>query len=510
MARALGGVVSGLLLLALAAAVGAQEPGHPPGCLMLAGSVSRELMERPIGLDPGAGRLHQPVSTESPKAQALYDQGIAYLASYAWIPAARSFHAALRLDPKLAMAHLGLARAYEGAEASDVARAHLEQAEALVAADAPVSDKESRWIELGRQQYEAVHAPAGEQHARLLDYRGALDALVALDPDDAHAWVLRGNAEEPGAWGRGQAGGVGSIAFYESALDREPNHLGAHHFLVHSYENIGQHAASVEHARRYAAAAPGVGHAQHMLGHVLPRLGRWKEAREQFLKADAIERASFAAEEIAPEEDWHHGHNLHLLGAVNYRLGNGEQAERAFRRAFELEERGALAGTYAGPFVQYLLLAQRNDEALAAARELAARPSKVGRVLAASLAGEAMLGLGRVDDARAALARAEELGASLGAELADTRYAVFLPAVTTPYIRILRGRVLLRGDSPEEGEGILIELADEVGHNPRLDAWASGALRVERAAADAERLGRPDLAAGIRARAGEPGAQGGR
>ena len=268
MARTLGGVVSSLLLLALAAAVGAQEPAHPPGCLMLAGSVSRELMERPIGLDPGAGRLHQPVSTASSQAQALYDQGIAYLASYAWIPAARSFHAALRRDPKLAMAHLGLARAYEGAEASDVARTHLQQAEALVEAGAAVSEKETRWLELGRQQYEAVHAPAGEQHARLLDYRAALDGLVALDPTDPHAWVLRGNAEEPGAWGRGQAGGVGSIAFYESALGREPTHLGAHHFLAHSYENIGQHAASVEHARRYATAAPGVGPAAIRFGHV--------------------------------------------------------------------------------------------------------------------------------------------------------------------------------------------------------------------------------------------------
>jgi len=483
------------LLLALAPFASAQEAAHPAGCLALAGSVSRELMQRPIGLDPGAGRLHQEVTTRSREAQRYYDQGLAYLASYVWVEAARSFHQALRRDPDLAMAELGLARAYENAEALDEAATHLSRAEELAQGPA-VPERERLWIRLGRQQHDAIHAPAEEQQERLLAYRGALDGLIAMDPSDPHAWVLRGNAEEPGAWGRGQAGGVGSIAYYEAALRRDPNHLGAHHFLAHSYENIGRHEAAADYARRYAADAPGVAHAQHMLGHVLPRQGKWREARTQFVKADGLERAYYRAEGIDPAEDWHHGHNLHLLAVVNLQLGDRAEAERYLREAFDLDERGVFAGVYAGPYVQFLLLGGRNQEALAAAAGIESEPTTAAQVIGAALTGEALLGLGREADARAALERAERRRAAAAAELADTRYQVFLPTVVGPYVEVLRGRLLLRGERPEEGDEVLLALARrEVGDNPRLDAWASGLMRVERARADAEALGRTGLAA---------------
>lgn len=481
-------------VLLVTCAARAQQAAHPEGCLALAGTVSRELMQRPIRLDPGAGRLHQKVSTSSAKAQAYYDQGIAYLASYVWTEAARSFHESLRLDPNLAMAELGLAKAYENAEALDEAAAHLARAEELAQQGAP-SEKEKLWIGVGRQQYDAIHAPVAEQEAQLLSYRGAVDALVAFDPADPHAWVLRGNAEEPGAWGRGQAGGVGSIAYYEAALKRDPKHLGAHHFLSHSYENIGQHQTAADYARNYSADAPGVAHAQHMLGHVLPRLGKWKEARTQFVAADRIERAYYETEKLDPAEDWHHGHNLHLLAVVNFQLGDDAQAERYFREAFDLEERGVFAGSYGGPYVQFLLLRGRNQEALAAATQLEAEPSHTAKVIGASLAGEALLGLGRDADARAALVRAQKHAAAASADLTNTRYERFLPTVVGQYVKTLEGRVLLRGEHPEEGDAVLLELSREVGDNPRLDAWASGLLRVKRAQADADARGRKELAA---------------
>lgn len=490
-------LAAGLVLLASQAL--AQEGAHPPGCLALTGNVSRELTQRAIAIEPGVGRLHQAVSTRSPKAQAYYDQGIAFLASYVWVEAARSFNEALRLDPRLAMAELGLAKAYQGAEAPEEARGHLEKAESLAEQD-KLTEKEAAWIRLGRQQFEAIQAPAAEQAEHLQAYRAGLDALVALDPSDAHAWVLRGNAEEPGAWGRGQAGGVGSIAFYEAALRRDPKHLGAHHFLAHSYENIGQYPTAAEYARLYAAEAPAVGHAQHMLGHVLPRLGKWSEARDQFLKADALERAYVRTEKVAPEEDWHHGHNLHLLAAVYLHLGEDKKAEAAYREAFDLQERGPLAGAYGGPYVQYLLLRGRNQEALDAALALQKRPSEVAALMGSALAGEALLGLGRDDEARRQLAATTELAAQVQAKLADTRYARFLPVVTVQYVEILRGRLLLRSPHPEEGDAVMLALADEVGGNPRLDAWASGVLRVDRGIADAERLGRKDLAAQMKER----------
>src|SRR5262247_853645 len=72
------------------------------------GWVPSEILERPVSLRADIGNLHEKVSTASAQAQAFYDQGLNYGHSYVWIEAARSFHQALRLDPKLAMAYVGL------------------------------------------------------------------------------------------------------------------------------------------------------------------------------------------------------------------------------------------------------------------------------------------------------------------------------------------------------------------------------------------------------------------
>src|SRR5437762_11957708 len=82
------------------------------------------LAERPVALRSGIGSAHDAVSTTSKEAQAFYDQGLAYLHSYVWLEAARSFNQALRLDLKLALAHLGLTIAYTelNAAAADARR----------------------------------------------------------------------------------------------------------------------------------------------------------------------------------------------------------------------------------------------------------------------------------------------------------------------------------------------------------------------------------------------------
>src|SRR5918999_1179642 len=119
-----------LLLVLLATSSGAQEP-HP---LHRIPSVPDELLERPVTLRRGIGRAHDAVTTSAPEAQAFYDQGLAYLHSYVWLEAARSFNQALRIDPRLAMAHLGLTYAYVELNAPDRARAALDRARTLASA----------------------------------------------------------------------------------------------------------------------------------------------------------------------------------------------------------------------------------------------------------------------------------------------------------------------------------------------------------------------------------------
>src|SRR5438128_675324 len=217
----------GLALLVFGAFTVAFAQEDPHAMHMNVGWVPREILERPVALREGIGTIHEAVTTSSKEAQAFYDQGLAYLHSYVWIEAARSFNQALRIDPKLMMAYIGLSRVYSNLNDDMAARAALSQAQAL---SANVTERERRRITIRGKQLEATAEPANRQ--KHLDYKKAIDDALAVDMNDAELWLLRGNAEEPVASGRGQRGGAASIAFYEAALSRSPDNFAAHHYLI--------------------------------------------------------------------------------------------------------------------------------------------------------------------------------------------------------------------------------------------------------------------------------------
>ena len=95
-------------------------------------SVPQALLERSVPLRTGIGRAHDDAGTKSKEAQAFYDQGLAYLLSFVWIEAARSFHEALRHDPNLALAHVGLSYCYIELSKPAEARSALAAAEQIV------------------------------------------------------------------------------------------------------------------------------------------------------------------------------------------------------------------------------------------------------------------------------------------------------------------------------------------------------------------------------------------
>src|SRR4029453_1854098 len=187
--------------LAFALAVSASAQDDPHAACGGAGWVPREILERPVALRSGTGNAHEHVTTSSADAQAFYDQGLNYLHGYVWIEAARSFRQALRLDPGLGMAWVGLSRVYSGLEDAARAREALLEAEAL----APkASARERRRGALRAQQFEA--RDDGWNPTKHREYKQAIDSALAAHPSDAELWLVRGNAEEPTAAGRGQRG----------------------------------------------------------------------------------------------------------------------------------------------------------------------------------------------------------------------------------------------------------------------------------------------------------------
>ncbi|HJS58454.1 MAG TPA: tetratricopeptide repeat protein, partial [Vicinamibacteria bacterium] len=389
-----------LFLLAFAVPILAQEDPHA-GCSS-GGWVPREILDRPVVLRPGIGNAHETVTTASPDAQAFYDQGLNYLHGYVWIEAARSFQQALRHDPGLAMAYLGLSRVHSGLDDPDGARRALTAAQK----HAPqASGREQRRIALRARQLEAFADLADVP--KHFAYKKALDEALSLDMEEPELWLLRGNAEEPTAAGRGQRGSAASTAFYLEALRLAPDHAAAHHYLTHSYETIGRIPSALEHGEAYARLAPAVPHAHHMWGHDLRRVGRIDDAIAAFRRTYELEIAYYAAEGIPASLDWHHVHNLDLLATSHQHKGQMQTAEALLREAGAMPPVTEYLEYNQKALATFLLGRGRWADALLAARTQASGKWAATRAVGQALSGHALLQLGREPEARDALAAAE-------------------------------------------------------------------------------------------------------
>ena len=246
--------------------------------------VPQALLERPIDLRANIGSSHDAIAGTTPQAQRFYDQGLTYLHNYVWIEAARSFNQALRLDPRQALAYVGLSAAYEQLNQRTAAHTALDRARAIGA----TGEHERQHLLIAERQRAAEDAPRNA--ALLNEYRKALDGALSRFPQDAELWLQRGTAESPDPADRGQGSPTSAIPFYNRALAVVPDHFAAHHYLTHAYENGGRIQEALEQGAAYARLASAIPHARHMYGHDLRRLGRIREAIAEFAAADALER----------------------------------------------------------------------------------------------------------------------------------------------------------------------------------------------------------------------------
>jgi tetratricopeptide (TPR) repeat protein len=479
-----------LILCSLALIPGARSPRAQDdphaACTAPPSYVPAELLERVVPLRTGTGNSHEAVTTTSKQAQAFYDQGLNYLQSYVWIEASRSFRQALRLDAKLAMAHLGLSYVSSGLENPDAARQFFEKAKALAST---VGDRERRRIDIREKQLAAIDDI--EDTSRFLAYKQAIDDALATYFEDPQFWLLRGNAEEANASGRGQRGGAASIAFYDAVLRLVPDHASAHHYLVHSYETIGRIDEALEHGEVYARLAPAIPHAAHMWGHDLRRVGRVDDAIAQFKKTDELERAYYAAEKMDPAFDWHHGHNLDLLASCYEHKGQMKRAETTLRESAALKPVSAYRAFNMRELPNFLIHRARYEEAVEAGRALTTTAYPQSRCVGHVLVGQALLWLERRDEAKTELDAARR-------ELAATPVsAVGLDpprSTVEPWVDALRGEILLREGSRDEGRAVLKAVVKALRTAVGPDAWSQGLFRLETLARGAMAVGDWELA----------------
>ena len=437
-------------------------------------STLAEVLQRPVPLRDGIGQASEPVTTSSPRAQAFYNQGLAYLHSFVWIEAARSFNQAIGLDPDLAMAHLGLSYALGELRLQDQARASARQARTL---GARATEREQLRIELRVKQVEAAADP--ENAAARSGYRTELDRALAKYPADVEFLLLVGQAQEPADHAHGMGAGSRSLPFYERAIAQAPDYFAIHHYMTHAYENVNQIDSALVHAERYVRAADQVPHAHHMYGHVLRRVDRIDAAIAEFVKADELEAAYLKEERIPPRYDWHYRHNLNLLGTTYQSAGRLRSAEPVLRRAFEIASADPpMRDLDRTEWPSFLLARGRAAEALAAADSLTVLSPPLVEALGQLMAGHALLALGRPD------AAAERGNLALG----QMRSSGPLGGVLLPEFQLVQGEFLLRTGRMSEGRSMLRDAAAKLRAQSGPDAWVETLFSLEEVARVAREL----------------------
>ena len=274
--------------------------------------------QRPAVLLDGYGQTPMPITTKSKEAQAFFNQGLALLHSFWFYEADRSFERAAQLDPECAMAQWGIAMCDVNAARRDAA---IKRGKEL----APkVTEREQLYLAAvaARHQGERTLVQNNAALGAGDEYQKAMRKLVAFYPDDDEAKLFLALASMAGFErdGTPRAGAVECIALLQVVLSKQPQHLAAHHYMIHATESSKRPQDGEVAADIYGTLAPRVGHAVHMPGHTYVHLNRWQDAATAFENSAAVDRAYIRdSKEESDHAAGPYGHNVHFLTLVyNY------------------------------------------------------------------------------------------------------------------------------------------------------------------------------------------------
>jgi tetratricopeptide (TPR) repeat protein len=243
--------------------------------------------EKPATLMTGLGSFHHPVSTANAEAQKFFDQGLTLIYAFNHEAAVRSFKRAAQLDPQMAMAYWGIALALGPNINLDVdperEKAAYDAVQKALTLSSKASENERGYINALAKRYSTD--PKADLKALAVDYKNAMGALVKQYPDDLDAATLYAeSAMDLRPWqlwtndGKPAEGTEEIIAVLESVLSRNPNHIGAIHYYIHTVEASPHPERALPYVAKLPAQIPAAGHLVHMPAHIYERTGDYEAA----------------------------------------------------------------------------------------------------------------------------------------------------------------------------------------------------------------------------------------
>ena len=249
-------------------------------------------------------------------AQPPFLKGLLALHSFEYEDAQEAFQAAEKIDPDFAMAYWGEAMSYNHPiwmqQDTDAARAALEKlgkTAEMRLAKAP-TEREKDYLRTA----DVLFFSKGDKETRDFAFEKSMAALAAKYPDDLdaatlHALSILGTCHD----GRDFRRYMKAAAIAEEVFAKNPNHPGAAHYMIHSYDDPIHAPLGLRPARVYAKIAPAAAHALHMPSHIFFALGMWDEV-------SASNEDSYAAVKARADRRGEplNGHGYHALGWLEY------------------------------------------------------------------------------------------------------------------------------------------------------------------------------------------------
>jgi hypothetical protein len=291
--------------------------------LFLAGAVSAHEGAR-------LGQVHFKVECNE-AAQVEFNVAMAYYHSFAWSQMQAPLERVLEADPACGMAHWARALASLNnpfAWPTIIPAAALEEGPRIL----ETAERTGLRSRRERDYVAALGAFFADQDkldhkARAKALESAFERLMrayARDQEAAtlYALVLSANFDPTDKKYTNQlkAGKILEKIFLD-----QPDHPGAAHYLVHSYDYPPIAKKGLEAARRYSKIAPDAPHALHMPSHIFTRVGAWRDSIE-------ANRASARAGGDKSFDKWH---AYDYMVYAHLQLGEHQEARTVVTEALQ-------------------------------------------------------------------------------------------------------------------------------------------------------------------------------
>jgi len=235
--------------------------------------------------DAKLGKVHFKVECND-AAQAAFNTAMAYYHSFAWTQMQAPLEGVLKADPSCGMAHWARALASLN---NPFAWPTVISAPALAEGQRILEQAERTGLKSKRERdyVAALGAFFADQDkmdhkARARALESELEQLMRRYPRDEEAATLYGlvlsSNFDPAD--KKYTNQLKAAKILEKIFLDQPDHPGAAHYLIHSYDYPPIAKKGLEAARRYGKIAPDAPHALHMPSHIFTRVGAWRESIE--------------------------------------------------------------------------------------------------------------------------------------------------------------------------------------------------------------------------------------